>query len=111
MAQVSEETAKELPAIQVQASADKPDGLRATSTRVGKVLQDPHDVPQAITTVTHELMEQQQVGSLREALRNVSGISFNASEGGRSGDNMNLRGFYTFGDMYLDGTGALSPSC
>lgn len=21
----------------------------------------------------------------------------------RSGDNMNLRGFYTFGDMYLDG--------
>ena len=23
--------------------------------------------------------------------------------GGRSGDNMNLRGFYTFGDMYLDG--------
>ncbi|HEX2530072.1 MAG TPA: TonB-dependent receptor, partial [Burkholderiaceae bacterium] len=46
---------------------------------------------------------QQQVDSLREALRNVSGLSFNAAEGGRSGDNMNLRGFYTFGDMYLDG--------
>ncbi len=48
-------------------------------------------------------MEEQQVGSLKEALRNVSGLSFNAAEGGRSGDNMNLRGFYTFGDMYLDG--------
>ncbi len=95
--------AKELPAVNVQTQADKPDGLRASTTRVGKVLQDPHDIPQAVTTVTNALMEQQQVGSLREALRNVSGLSFNASEGGRSGDNMNLRGFYTFGDLYLDG--------
>ncbi len=95
--------ARELPAIHVQAAADKPDGLRATATRVGKVLQDPHEVPQAVTTITKTLMEQQHVGSLKEALRNVSGLSFNAAEGGRSGDNMNLRGFYTFGDMYLDG--------
>ena len=93
----------ELPTVQVRAEADKPDGLRATGTRVGKVLQDPHDVPQAITTVTQSLMNEQQVGSLKEALRNVAGLSFNAAEGGRSGDNMNLRGFYTFGDMYLDG--------
>jgi catecholate siderophore receptor len=97
------ETTRQLPAVNVQADADKPDGLRATTTRVGKVLQDPHDIPQAVTTITKSLMEEQQVGSLREALRNVSGISFNAAEGGRSGDNMNLRGFYTFGDMYLDG--------
>jgi catecholate siderophore receptor len=97
------ENAKELPTIHVQADAEKPDGLRATATRVGKVLQDPHEVPQAVTTITQTMMDQQQVGSLKEALRNVSGLSFNAAEGGRSGDNMNLRGFYTFGDMYLDG--------
>lgn len=95
--------AKELPTVRVETDSEKPDGLRATTTRVGKTLQDPHEIPQAITTLTNTLMEQQQVGSLREALRNVSGISFNAAEGGRSGDNMNLRGFYTFGDMYLDG--------
>lgn len=82
---------------------DVPDGYQATKTRVGKTLQDPHDVPQAITTVTNKLMEEQQVGSLREALRNVSGLTFNAAEGGRAGDNMMLRGFYTFGDIYLDG--------
>ena len=41
-------------------------------------------------------------GIAAQAMRNVSGISFNAAEGGRSGDNMNLRG-YTFGDIYLDG--------
>jgi catecholate siderophore receptor len=101
--QAAGEQPKELPTVTVQADADKPDGLLATTTRVGKVLQDPHDIPQAVTTITKTLMDEQQVGSLREALRNVSGLSFNAAEGGRSGDNMNLRGFYTFGDMYLDG--------
>jgi catecholate siderophore receptor len=94
---------KELPTVNVRADAEKPDGMLATKTRVGKVLQDPQDIPQAVTTITKTLMEEQQVGSLREALRNVSGLSFNAAEGGRSGDNVNLRGFYTFGDMYLDG--------
>ncbi|MBN8443074.1 MAG: TonB-dependent siderophore receptor [Thauera sp.] len=95
---------QQLPAVTVQAAGEAvQDGYRATTTRVGKTLQDPHDIPQAVTTVTNTLMEEQQVGSLREALRNVSGLTFNAGEGGRSGDNMNLRGFYTFGDMYLDG--------
>lgn len=91
-----------LPSVNIKSKQDVQDGVRATTTRVGKTLQDPHDIPQAITTITNSLMEQQQVGSLREALRNVSGLTFNAAEGGRSGDNMNLRGFYTFGDLYLD---------
>lgn len=93
-----------LPTVTVQADAEPAkDGYRATATRVGKTLQDPHEIPQAVTTVTRTLMEEQQVGSLKEALRNVSGLTFNAAEGGRSGDNMMLRGFYTFGDIYLDG--------
>jgi len=93
-----------LEEVNVKASAlPAAGGYQATQTRVGKVLQDPHDIPQAITTVTHDLMHDQQVSSLREALSNVSGLTFNAAEGGRSGDNMMLRGFYTFGDIYLDG--------
>lgn len=93
-----------LPTVTVKANADQqPDGFRASKTRVGKVVQDPHDVPQAITTITRSLMDEQDANSLKEALRNVSGLSFNAAEGGRSGDNMMLRGFYTFGDIYLDG--------
>lgn len=91
-----------LPAVEVKAARDEP-AYMATKTRVGKIVQDPHDVPQALTTVTSSLLQEQQASSLQEALRNVSGISFNAAEGGRAGDNMNLRGFYTFGDMYLDG--------
>lgn len=94
-----------LPTVDVKSSKQSAtaDGYQATKTRVGKVLQDPHDIPQAITTVTQSLMHDQQVGSLREALRNVSGLTFNAAEGGRAGDNFMLRGFYSFGDIYLDG--------
>ncbi len=97
------ETEKTLNTVNVTATSEAPEGYLATKTRVGKVAQDPHDIPQAITTVSRTLMEEQEANSLREALRNVSGLSFNAAEGGRSGDNMMLRGFYTFGDMYLDG--------
>jgi catecholate siderophore receptor len=97
------EDEKTLSTVTVTANQEQQDGYRATKTRVGKVVQDPHDVPQAITTVTRALIEEQEANSLREALRNVSGLTFNAAEGGRAGDNMNLRGFYTFGDMYLDG--------
>lgn len=92
-----------LPGVNVTSPRELRDGALGTSTRTGKTLQDPHEIPQAITTITNTLLEQQQVGSLREALRNVSGLTFNAAEGGRSGDNMNLRSFYTFGDLYLDG--------
>lgn len=92
-----------LPGVDVKSRQDAKDGVLGTTTRSARTLQDPHDIPQAITTITDSLMQQQQVGSLREALRNVSGLTFNAAEGGRSGDNMNLRSFYTFGDLYLDG--------
>lgn len=93
-----------LSTVSVEAGAEvEPDGYRATATRVGKTLQDPHDVPQAVTTVTGQLLHDQQVSTLKDALRNVAGLTFNAAEGGRAGDNMMLRGFYTFGDIYLDG--------
>ncbi len=92
-----------LAPVTVTATSEATDSYRAAKTRVGKVAQDPHEIPQAVTTVTRALLDEQDANSLRDAMRNVSGLSFNAAEGGRSGDNMNLRGFYTFGDMYLDG--------
>ena len=102
---VASNSETELATIHVQEQREiaTADGYLGTKTRVGKTLQDPHDIPQAVTIITSKLLEEQQVGSLREALRNVSGVTFNAAEGGRSGDNISLRGFYTFGDLYLDG--------
>lgn len=103
-AEGSSQEQQELAEVNVKASSiAESDGYQATKTRVGKVLQDPHDIPQAVTTITNSLIQDQQISSLREALSNVAGLTFNAAEGGRGGDNMMLRGFYTFGDIYLDG--------
>lgn len=91
LAQTPTSSETTLPTVKVEDTADTMavnNGYQGTQTRVGKIQQDPHDIPQAITTVTRQLMEDQQVGSLREALRNVSGLTFNAAEGGRAGDNM-----------------------
>lgn len=72
-------------------------------SKTSKTKQLVQDVPQAITVVTKELIHDKSEFTLKEALSNVAGLTFNAAEGGRIGDNMNLRGFYTFGDIYLDG--------
>ena len=40
------------------------------------------DTPQTITTVSQQTMQQQGVNTLRDALRNVAGISLAAGEGG-----------------------------
>lgn len=61
------------------------------------------DTPQSITIVPEELMRQQAVTSLRDALRNVSGISLAAGEGGAQGDSLTLRGFSARNDFFLDG--------
>lgn len=100
---VNQKTVSTLEEVKVKAAkVSQPTGYQATKTRVGKTNQDPQDIPQAVTTLTKELLHDQQISSLRDALRNVSGLAINAAEGGRAGDNFMLRGFYTFGDTYLD---------
>ena len=62
------------------------------------------DIPQSITVVPQELIQQQGATNLRDALRNVTGISFQAGEGGvAQGDNLSLRGFNARNDFFLDG--------
>ena len=82
---------------------DEGKGYQGGVTRIGKLPQLPKDVPQALTVVSEALIEDKNADTLKEALRNVAGLSFNAGEGGRIGDNMTLRGFSSFGDLYLDG--------
>ena len=61
------------------------------------------DTPQSITVIPQDLMREQSVFSMREALRNVTGLSLNAGEGGSQGDNITLRGYSARNDIYLDG--------
>lgn len=61
------------------------------------------NLPQTINVVSQQTMEQQANTTLRDALRNVAGISLAAGEGGAQGDNLTIRGFTARNDLFIDG--------
>jgi len=62
------------------------------------------DVPQTVTVVPRQVLREQNALGLRRALSNISGISFNAGEGGGgSGDSINIRGFSANANLQIDG--------
>ena len=61
------------------------------------------DTPQSINVVPAEVIRQQGVNNLQDALKNVPGITLNAGEGGTHGDLVNLRGFSAGDDYFMDG--------
>jgi catecholate siderophore receptor len=61
------------------------------------------DTPQSIDVVPAQVIKEQGVTSLQDALKNVPGITLNAGEGGTHGDLVNLRGFPINDDYFLDG--------
>ena len=95
-----------LPQVKVEGARDserRGDGYQPGVTSIGKSPQLVRDIPQAITIVPEQLMFDRNADSMREALRNVPSLTFNAGEGGRIGDNITLRGYSAVGDLYLDG--------
>ena len=59
------------------------------------------DVPQAVTAITSDQLEDQNIRQLGEALRYVPGVSMETGEGQR--DEVFIRGQETTADFYLDG--------
>jgi catecholate siderophore receptor len=59
--------------------------------------------PQTINVVSRQVIDSQGVNTLRDALRNVAGISLAAGEGGAQGDNLTIRGFNARNDLFIDG--------
>lgn len=93
-----------LPEVTISATPDKDSAFRASkSSTANKFETDIRDVPQSVSIVTKELIESQRAFNLRDALRNVSGLTIAAGEGGRTGDSITLRGYAANSDFYLDG--------
>ncbi|MDD5461773.1 MAG: TonB-dependent siderophore receptor [Methylococcales bacterium] len=93
-----------LPEVKVKAATEKePDYKADTSTTGLKFDAAIRDIPQSISVVKEELIQSQNAFNLRDALRNVSGLSIAAGEGGRTGDSITLRGFAANSDTFLDG--------
>jgi catecholate siderophore receptor len=62
------------------------------------------DIPQTITVIPSDVMHAQGATTLRDVLRNVTGISIQAGEGGvPAGDNLSIRGFSARTDFFIDG--------
>lgn len=94
-----------LPAVRAKATAE-PTGketLRATTTSIGKGKQELRDIPQSVTVVTEKLIDDRNVDTLKDALKQTAGIAFQAAEGAE--EDIRLRGFslQASGDIFIDG--------
>ena len=97
------ETGQTLETVTVEGDAPVRDTYKTETTSIGKTKQQLRDIPQSITVVNQQLMQDQAAATLKDALRNVPGITFAAGEGGRSGDQVVIRGFSAATDTYRDG--------
>jgi catecholate siderophore receptor len=69
-----------------------------------KATRPVRDTPQTITILTNEVIEQQNLLTLRDMLSTVPGTTFGAGEGGGGyGDSINLRGYSANTDITVDG--------
>jgi catecholate siderophore receptor len=59
--------------------------------------------PQTVAVVPQFVLQDEGTTTLRDALRNVPGISMAAGESGAQGDNLTIRGFTARNDIFLDG--------
>ncbi len=77
---------------------------RITGVSTPKLTEPLRDIPQTITVIPRAVMEEQGATTLRDVLRNVAGITFQAGEGGvPAGDQLSIRGFSARTDMFVDG--------
>ncbi len=96
------ETIKELPT--AQASAQSEDSYKVDRSTSLKYTQPLLDTAKTISVIPQSVMKDRGVTSLRDALRNVPGISMAAGEGGTpTGDQMSIRGFDASNNITIDG--------
>ena len=84
------------------------DRPRADSHRVVAEIYGPlREIPQTIEVIPRNVIEEQGITTLSDALRNVPGITLQAGEGGgasnTAGDMFNLRGFNAANSLFVDG--------
>jgi iron complex outermembrane receptor protein len=98
---VAAEGTQDDDAIQVVVTGEQDEGYQAddatTATRTDTPLRD---IPQSIQVVPQQVLEDQQVIQLEDAVRNVSGVTSGNTFGGTQDGGFVIRGFPSF-DLYL----------
>jgi len=93
-----------LPTVTVEDDGSPANTLEA-STGLSRLPGTVQDTPQIVTVVTQQMMQQQGVTTLEQALRNVPGVTTSIGEGGggMNGDQFRIRGFQAKGDIFVNG--------
>lgn len=90
-----------LPTVEVQGDVETP--LKPETLNSPRFAQPLLDTAQTVNIVPQELISERAATTLRDVLRNVSGISMQAGEGGTpAGDQLTLRGFSARTDIFID---------
>ena len=76
-----------------------------SGTGLGRLPGTLQDMPQTVNVVSQKQIEEQNITTLDQALRNVPGVTVAIGEGGggMNGDQFRIRGFQAKGDIYIDG--------
>ncbi|MBS0639847.1 MAG: TonB-dependent receptor plug domain-containing protein, partial [Proteobacteria bacterium] len=93
----------QIPTVSVQGGGQGNAGYQVQLPTLPKLMEPLLDTPQSINVIPRELMNDQGVSTVADALRNVPGISLAAGEAGNQGNNLTIRGFSARNDFYLDG--------
>lgn len=103
-AQAAEPAAQVLQGVSVTDEVEE-GGYKADESSSPKFTAPLLDTPQTVTVIKKELLDDQGLGSLADALRNTPGITFTLGENGNttSGDSITMRGFDTSGSIFQDG--------
>lgn len=93
---------EELPVVSVQADAVQDSAYQVPATTTATKTDTPlRDIPQTVNVVDQQLIREQRVINMKDALRNVPGVFVSGGEGRR--DQFAIRGFSAELDMYVDG--------
>jgi catecholate siderophore receptor len=94
-----------LPAVKVHGQTADSSNTNNTPLDIGRMPDTVRETPQTISVVPKDLIEQQRLFTLDQALANVPGITMSTGEGngGLNGDQFRIRGQQARGDIYEDG--------
>src|SRR5262245_3580023 len=78
-------------------------GYRANTSGIGRLPVPLRDTPQTVNVVPQQVIQEQRLSTMEDALRTIPGITFSAGEGGQQGDGPIIRGFVARSDLFRDG--------
>jgi catecholate siderophore receptor len=102
-ANAADQAEAQLPEVQVTSAPEVP--FKANESASNKFTKPLVDTPQTVQVIKKELLREQGVLSLTDALRNSPGITMQMGENGNTsaGDTFSMRGFSAQNSLFVDG--------